>query len=121
MEIKQFDVLVVNFSPTRGREQKGMRPCIVLETNGFRGEGSVTIVCPLTTQLKKIFSFETVIEPSSINGLTEVSKMLIRQLRVIDKTRITKKIGRLERKYHESVISAIAILFDIRGDFAENI
>ena len=117
MNFKQFDVLVVNFSPTVGSEQKGLRPCIVLETNGFAGHGSVTVVCPLTTQLKKVFSFEAVIKPSKQNGLSQECKLLTRQLRVIDKRRVTKKLGQIEAEYHKKILESLAILFDLRGDF----
>lgn len=117
MRINQFDVLLVNLSPTRGSEQKGQRPCIVLDTNGFKGLGSVTVVTPLTTNLKKVFSIETVIEPSKINGLKEKSKILLRQLRVIDKERVIKKLGILEKRYHNKVLFSIEALFDIRKDF----
>lgn len=118
MNFKQFDVLLVNFSPTVGHEQKGLRPCIVLETNGFSGQGSVSLVCPLTTQLKKVFSFETVIKPGSENGLSKKCKLLIRQLRVIDKKRISKKLGQLEKRYHRDILVSLAILFDFNQDFA---
>ncbi len=119
MELKQFDILLVNFSPTRGHEQEGVRPCVILETNGFRGQGSITLAAPLTTQLKKVFSIETVIAPSAQNGLKEKSKVLIRQLRVIDKARILKKLGRLEKRYHDSLLHSLAILFDLNRDFAD--
>ena len=117
MKISQFDVLLVNFSPTKGSELRGERPCVVLETNGFRNQGSVTIVTPLTTQLKKVFSIETVIEPTKKNGLKEESKLMLRQLRVIDKARIIKKLGQLEEKHHDKILFSIEALFDLRKDF----
>lgn len=117
MHLKQFDVLLVNFSPTKGSEQRGTRPCIVLETNGFRDRGTITLVCPLTTNLKKLYSFETKIEPSKSNGLLESSKLMLRQMRVIDKNRIHKRLGALESKYYDSIRESLAILFDLNADF----
>lgn len=120
MQLKQFDVLLVNFSPTRGSEQRGIRPCVVLETNGFRDRGSITLVCPLTSKVKKLYSFDTKIEPSRANGLSETSKLMLRQLRVIDKNRIHKRLGTLEAKYHDSIRQALAILFDLKADFSHS-
>ena len=117
MKYKQFDVLLVNFSPTKGSEQKGVRPCVVLETNGFQNRGSITLVCPLTSNLKKLFSFETKLQPSKNNGLTQASKLMLRQLRVIDQARIQKKIGCLEPKYHSAIRASLKVLFDLNGDF----
>jgi mRNA interferase MazF len=118
MQLKQFDILLVSFSPTKGSEQHGTRPCIVLETNGFMERGSITIVCPLTTNLKKFYSFETKIEPSKANGLSETSKLMLRQLRVIDQNRINKRLGTLEPKYHDSIRKSLSVLFDLNGDFS---
>lgn len=119
MQLEQFEVLLVNFSPTKGSEQHGTRPCIVLETNGFRDRGSITLVCPLTTNLKKLYSFETRIAPSKSNGLSEPSKLMLRQLRVIDQNRIYKRLGVLESKYHDSIRGALMVLFDLNMDFSK--
>lgn len=118
MQLKQFDILLVNFSPTKGSEQRGLRPCVVLETNGFKNRGSITIVCPLTTNVSKVYSFETKIEPSKKNGLSETSKLMLRQIRVIDQSRISKVLGKLEKKYHDSILDSLGIIFDLRGDFS---
>ena len=117
MPLKQFDILLVNFSPTKGSEQRGTRPCIVLESNGFKDRGSTTLVCPLTSNLSRLYSFETKIEPSKMNGLSESSKLMLRQLRVIDQSRIYKHLGALEPEYHNSIRSSLGILFDLNGDF----
>lgn len=119
MQLKQFDVLLVNFSPTKGSEQRGVRPCIVLESNGFKDRGSITVVCPLTTNLNKLYSFDTKIEPSKANGLSESSKLMLRQLRVIDRNRVHKRLGSLEPKYRDSIRESLSILFDLRADFSE--
>jgi len=117
MQLKQFDILLVNFSPTKGSEQQGVRPCVVLETNGFRERGSITLVCPLTSNLKKLYSFETKIDPSKANGLSEASKLMLRQIRVIDQARIHKRLGALESKYHDSIRESLRVLFDLNADF----
>ncbi len=117
MHYNQFDILWVNLSPTKGSEQKGARPCIVLESNGFRDRGPTTLICPLTTNLKKLYSFETKILPTAKNGLSSESKLLIRQIRVIDQQRIQKKIGSLEEKYHQPIRHSLSVLFDLNADF----
>jgi len=119
MNFNQFDILLVNFSPTKGSEQSGMRPCIVLETNGFHGLGTITIVCPITSNLKKLYPFEAKIEPSKANGLTAPSKLLLRQLRMIDRSRVKKYLGKLEKKYHGPIRESLSVLFDLRSDFEE--
>lgn len=116
-QLKQFDIILVNMGDTLGREQKGLRPCLVLESNGFQHKGGVIIVAPLTINLKRITSIETLIEPSKENGLQESSVLLFRQLRAIDLSRIIKKIGSLEPNYHNDIHVSLGILFDFMGDF----
>lgn len=119
MRLRQFDILLVNFSPTSGSEQRGVRPCVVLETNGFANRGSITMVCPLTSNVSKLYSFDAKIEPSAENGLVEISKLMLRQIRVIDMRRIHKRLGSLEKRYHDMIRRSLAVMFDLNGDFAE--
>lgn len=41
------DVLLVNLDPTQGREQKGLRPALVLSTTAFNALGTA-LVAPIT-------------------------------------------------------------------------
>lgn len=93
--------------------EEGMEDYLTL----IKERGRTTIVCPLTTNLKRLYSFEARITPSKVNGLSEVSKLMLRQLRVIDEKRIHKRLGRLEEKYHHAIRQSLVILFDIDGDF----
>ncbi|MDO8671328.1 MAG: type II toxin-antitoxin system PemK/MazF family toxin, partial [Dehalococcoidia bacterium] len=44
------EVWMVNLSPTRGHEQAGIRPGVVVSTNGFnRGPAGLAVVLPVTT------------------------------------------------------------------------
>ena len=49
---KQGDIIYVNFNPTKGHEQKGMRPAIVISTNVFNKNTKMVIVCPITSNTK---------------------------------------------------------------------
>lgn len=116
----QFEIWRVQLNPVKGSEQRGIRPCLILQTNAVQGKGNTTLIAPFTTKkLDKIRFYETHIAPSSENGLREASKVKFDQIRVIDKTRLIKKIGSLETKYFQAVLSALFYLFDMRGDFRE--
>lgn len=49
---KQGDIIVMDFSPQRGHEQKGRRPAIVLSNNILNQHSSVALVCPITNTNK---------------------------------------------------------------------
>ncbi|HEX8416040.1 MAG TPA: type II toxin-antitoxin system PemK/MazF family toxin [Methylobacterium sp.] len=45
------DLVWVDFRPTLGREQAGVRPALVLTGHGYHQRNATAIVCPLTANL----------------------------------------------------------------------
>jgi len=118
MNLFQFEIWSVDLNPTQGSEQKGIRPCVILQTDAVGNFGLTTIIASITKQkLDKVYPYEIEIIPSTKNGLKEVSKIKCDQVRVISKERLLKKLGKIETKYVESLIGALNIIFDIHGDF----
>ena len=118
MNIHQFDIWRVDLNPTIGSEQKGRRPCVVLQTNAVSNYGLTTIIGPITSKkIDKIYPFEIKIKPSNKNGLKEFSKIKFDQVRVIDKKRLIKKIGIIEEKYFMEILKSLKIIFDFNRDF----
>lgn len=88
------DVLLINLPVSEGREQSGRRPAVAVQTD-ISGE-PMLMVAPLTSNLSASrFAFAVEIEPFDENGLTQISVVMIFQMRAIDKSRIVKKIGKL--------------------------
>lgn len=86
------DVLLVSLPATDGREQSGRRPAVAVQTD-VAGE-PMLMVAPVTSNLKASrFRFTVRIEPSSENGLTEPSVIMVFQMRAIDKARVVKRLG----------------------------
>ena len=50
--MKQGDIIVMDFSPQKGHEQRGRRPAIVLSNNILNQHSSVALVCPITNTNK---------------------------------------------------------------------
>ena len=50
---KQGDIAFLDFNPTKGHEQAGKRPCIVISNNVFNKNTKMTIVCPITSNEKE--------------------------------------------------------------------
>lgn len=49
---KQGDIVYVNFSPTKGHEQRGKRPAMVISNNTFNNNTKMIMVCPISTNTK---------------------------------------------------------------------
>ena len=109
MSIKRGDLFWVNLNPTRGSEQAGRRPVIVIQNDIGNQMAPTTIVAPLTT---KSFTKEyptNVHLPKGTSGLKSNSAILLSQIRTIDQSRLQKKIGSLPEAYLEKVDRAIKI------------
>ena len=50
---KQGDIVYVDFEPTKGHEQKGFRPAIVISHNIFNIKTNMAILCPITSNVKQ--------------------------------------------------------------------
>ena len=118
MRARQFELWRVNLNPTLGREQAGLRPCVILQTNAANPYGETTIIAPCTSKrTDKVYPYEILVSPTKENGLEELSKIKVEQVRVIAHERLLKKIGVLSSLDSEKIGVALDIIFDRRGDF----
>jgi len=46
--LKQGDIIKLNLDPTKGREQAGYRPAIVVNNASHSKASAMTIICPIT-------------------------------------------------------------------------
>ncbi|PIQ86186.1 MAG: PemK family transcriptional regulator [Candidatus Omnitrophica bacterium CG11_big_fil_rev_8_21_14_0_20_45_26] len=109
MLIKRGELYWVDLNPTKGSEQGGRRPVLVIQNNIGNRLAPTTIVAPLTT---KSFSKEyptNVNLPKGVSGLKVNSTILTSQIRTIDKTRLSAKIGELPDSYMAKVNRAVKI------------
>ncbi|OGI64777.1 hypothetical protein A3H53_00450 [Candidatus Nomurabacteria bacterium RIFCSPLOWO2_02_FULL_40_10] len=74
----QGDIIYFNFSPSVGREQKGVRPAMVISRDIFNQSSGLAVVCPITSKQKN-YPFEVLVEADQIYGFA-----LIDQARAID-------------------------------------
>jgi len=100
------DVLLVTLPSSDRREQSGRRPAVAVQTDR-KGE-PMLMVAPVTSNLAALrFAFTVPIAPSSENGLTAPSVVMVFQLRAIDKARIVRSIGRISTEDMKRIDSEI--------------
>ena len=90
--MKQCEIWYANLNPIKGREQRGIRPVVIVSGNSMNEHMDICIVCPLTSKIKK-YAGCVVIKKDKQNGLKEDSEIITFQIRTIAKERLTKKIG----------------------------
>src|SRR3989338_2408872 len=102
----QGDIVYFNFSPSIGREQKGVRPAIVISRALFNQSSGLAVVCPITSK-QKFYAFEVLVKVEKISGV-----ILTDQPRAIDyNAREFKFISRAPMSLIEEIKAKLTTLF----------
>jgi mRNA interferase MazF len=107
--MKQGEIWYADLNPTKGSEQAGLRPVVVVSGNLLNQHLAVVVVVPLTTKIKN-YKGNPILSPTKINGLKTESEMLIFHIRSVSKDRLVKKMGSIEK---EELNRAVKTLNDI--------
>lgn len=97
MEIKQYEIVLINLDPTIGSEIKNPRPCVVISPNEMNKYLQTIVVAPLTNSSK---AYPTRVE---IKQTKTKGSIVLDQIRTVDRVRIIKKLGKLTATEIDSV------------------
>ena len=105
MDVKRFDVFLVNLNPTKGHEIQKVRPCLVISPDEMNQHISTVIIAPITTKGRNY--------PTRIACVFQGKKgqMVLDQLRTIDKSRMAKKLGTISKTARRTVLATLKELF----------
>lgn len=101
MEIRQYQILLVNLDPTVGSEIKKTRPCVVISPNEMNKYLRTVVIAPITTSSK---NYPTRIE---INQEGKISWIILDQVRTVSKERIVNPLGSLTKSQIKLIKAAI--------------
>ncbi len=93
--MKQGEIWFANLNPSKGSEQAGLRPVVILSGNVLNEHLNILIVAPLTTKIKR-YKGNPILKPSKVNGLKSESELLIFHIRSVSKERLISKQGNIE-------------------------
>mgnify|MGYP001607482613 CR=1 FL=1 len=111
--IERGNVVIVNFEPVRGSEQGGIRPAVIVQNDISNKYSSTTIIVPFTSKKQTKTYVTNVPILAGESGLKKDSLILCNQIKTIDKSRIIKKIGNLDRDIMKQVDMAIKVSLDL--------
>ena len=103
--ILRGDILWADMNPTRGREQSGQRPVLVISQDVFNEHSGTVIAVALTSQPQKA-GFPLTLELSSPK-LPKKSWVKISQIRTLSIERLGTKIGRISAEELGQVIEGL--------------
>jgi mRNA interferase MazF len=114
MPIKQYEIWIADLNPQIGTEPGKTRPVLVIQTNLLNKiPHPSTIVCPITTNVKKDSEILRVHLKKGTTNLHQPCDIMIDQIRAIDNKRLTKRIGILPEDLIELVKENIQIVLDL--------
>ncbi len=114
MSIRQFEIWIADLSPKIGTEPGKTRPVLVVQTSLLnRIPHPSTIICPITTNVKKDSEILRVYLKKGTANLHQDCDIMIDQVRAIDNKRLIKKIGKLSKELSESVKDNLKIIIDL--------
>lgn len=105
MVISRFDVWLVSLDPTQGSEIAKTRPCVVVSPDVVNQRLSTVLVAPMTSTRKAY--------PTRVNCQFsgQEGQVALDQTRSVDKTRLVKRLGRLDELVCEQICQTLIALF----------
>ncbi len=98
---------MVDFSPGRGSEQKGMRPALIIQNDVGNQYASTTIVAAITTTIKKYPV--TVVLDRHEGGLRQLSMVNLAQILTLDKERLMRKLDAVSEARLAEINAALLV------------
>lgn len=92
MDLRQYQVVLVNLDPKMGSEMKKTRPCVIISPNEMNKYLNTIVIAPMTSSSK---NYPTRLE---INHDNKKGWIVLDQIRTVDRQRIIKILGNLTEK-----------------------
>ena len=106
------EMWLAELDPTRGHEQGGRRPCLVVSNDTFNeGPAGLVVVLPATSKDKRI-RFHVALKPPE-GGVKSASFIKPEDIRPVSKERLIKKMGRVPSNAMKTVDERLKALLDL--------
>lgn len=106
------EVWLIDFDPTRGREQAGRRPGLVVSTDPFNsGPAGLVVVVPLTTRYRGVPLHISVSPPEG--GLRQQSHIKCEDVRSVSVERLVERWGAVAPRTLKLVEDRLRILLEL--------
>lgn len=102
---RRGDVYLIALDPTRGREIRKTRPCVVVSPDELNEHLQTRIVAPLTTS-GHAYPFRIACRFQRRDGY-----VVLDQLRTVDTSRLVRRLGRLSRPTLHRVLETLQEMF----------
>lgn len=106
MDLRQYQIVLVNLDPTIGKEMKKTRPCVILSPDEMNKYLQTIVIAPMTSASKP-YPTRVIVHHNKTKGW-----VVLDQIRTIDRQRIVKvldtltekEIGKVKEVIHETYV-----------------
>lgn len=113
MRLERGTVILLDLDPTVGREQRGVRPCIVVSDPEVTADQRFPLIAILpVTGTPGEGALYPMLQPGR-SGLAKTSYALIDQLRSVDKRRIRRVFGVVSRSEAGALDDGLALFLGL--------
>jgi len=102
--VKRFEVYLVDLNPTRGREIRKRRPCLVISPDEMHVLDTV-IIAPMTTKGK---AYPTRV-PVLFRG--KPGSIVFDQIRTVDRSRLERRLGEISPSTGSQALAVLQEMF----------
>ena len=92
MELKQYQIVLVNLDRTIGSEMKKTRPCVIISPNEMNKYLQTIVIAPMTSNSKH-YPTRVEVKHNKTKGW-----VVLDQIRTIDRSRVVKFVDSLTEK-----------------------
>jgi len=117
MKVHRGEVWWTDLGQTKGSEQGGVRPVLVVSNDKCNRFSTTVTVVPLTTKNKTNIPTHVPMEAEYLKG---VNIALVEQITTIDKVRLIEVLGRASREIMIEIDKAIAVQNGLKNEFENN-
>lgn len=111
---RRGEIWLLDWSTARGSEQAGFRPALIVQTDAANTNPRYpnTIVLAISTKAKQV-PFHILIEPTSKNGLTDISFVKCEQVLTVAKDRLVRRLGVVADEVLQQVNRAVRLVLEV--------
>jgi mRNA interferase MazF len=105
--VKRGEVWLAALDPTVGSEIQKTRPCLIISPDEINDHLRTAIVAPMTTGSRPV-PFRVNVRFKGKDGL-----IVLDQIRTLDKARLVKRLGRVDRGTLSAVLGVLGEMFGV--------
>jgi mRNA interferase MazF len=103
--VRRFDVFLVSLDPTLGSEIQKSRPGLIISPDEMNRYLKTVIMAPMTTHGRR-YPTRVACEFDGTQG-----QIVLDQIRTVDKSRLIKKLGRIDSQTQRKALSVLQEMF----------